>query len=251
MSDPSYLTLPTSARIAYHYYAGSVPTVVFLGGFRSDMTGTKALALEEHCKAHNISFLRFDYEGHGQSSGNFDDGSIGLWIQDARAVIESVTEGPLILIGSSMGGWIMLHVALALKQRVIGLLGIAAAPDFPIRLMWEQLTDPQRHLLITQGTLSIPSDYSAEPYVIRHAFIEESRQHMLLDGSIDIRCPVHLLHGMQDKDVPWKMSTQLAKTLTSDEVEITLLKSGDHRLSSPQQIATLLRNLDRMIEKTR
>jgi len=251
MSIPSFLALPSGATLAYHAISGHSPTVVFLGGFRSDMTGTKALALDAHCKATGQSFLRFDYEGHGQSSGAFDEGTIGLWISNAISILTQCTQGPLILIGSSMGGWIMLHAALALKSRITGLIGIAAAPEFPVRLIWEQLTPEQRTQLATQGSLALPCDYGSEPYVIHHRFIEESRNHHLLDQPIALDCPVHLLHGMADRDVPWQFSTKLSQALTSQELEITLLKSGDHRLSSPEQIACLLRILDRMIEKTR
>lgn len=251
MNQPSTLSLPSGATLAYHACAGNAPTVVFLGGFRSDMSGTKALALDAHCRATGQAFLRFDYEGHGQSSGRFEDGSIGLWISNVIAMLTACTNGPLILVGSSMGGWIMLHAALALKERVVGLIGIAAAPDFPERLIWQQLSNSQQQLLKEQGSLTLPCDYGSEPYSISYHFIEESRQHRLLDHTIALTCHVHLLHGMADHDVPWHFSTTLATQLKSQDVEVSLVKNGDHRMSSPDQIAALLRIVDRMIEKTR
>jgi pimeloyl-ACP methyl ester carboxylesterase len=209
---------------------------MFCGGFKSDMTGSKALALEQFCVGEGRAFTRFDYTGHGASSGKFEDGTIGAWADDAITVIDQVTEGPLVLVGSSMGGWIMVLAALARPERVNGLVGIASAPDFTEDLMWAGADAAQRAILMETGRWTEPSAYSEEPYVITRTLIEEGREQLLLRGPIDFAGPVHLLHGQQDPDVPWQTSLRLAAKLRSDEVTVELIKAGDHRLSSPEQI---------------
>ena len=215
----------------------------------SDMTGTKALALENHCRDRGLGFVRFDYQGHGQSSGRFDEGTIGLWAQDAVAVLDRVTEGPQILVGSSMGGWVMLLTALARLERIAGLIGIAAAPDFTEDLMWAEFSPEIRAEIESKGRYERPSEYSEDPYVITRELIEEGRKNLLLRAPIPIRCPVHLLQGMSDEDVPWKTALRLSDALESEEVEVTLVKKGDHRLSEPEDLARLMRTLDEMLEK--
>jgi pimeloyl-ACP methyl ester carboxylesterase len=219
------------------------PTVVFLGGFKSDMTGGKATALDEFCNARGLAFLRFDYSGHGASSGDFLDGTISRWSADALAAIDRLTEGPLILVGSSMGGWIMLLAALQRRARIKGLIGIAPAPDFTEELIWRRLPGSDQHRLMMQGRLEQPSEYSAEPYVITRALIEDGRRHLLLGGTtggaIDLDMPVRLLHGMRDPDVPYRQSLRLAESLASRDVRVTLIKDGDHRLSRPEDLALL------------
>jgi len=214
-------------------------TVVFLGGFKSDMTGGKATALDEFCNARGLGFLRFDYSGHGASSGDFLDGTISRWSADALAVIDKLTAGPLVLVGSSMGGWIMLLVALQRRERIKGLIGIAAAPDFTEELIWRGLSGGDQHRLMTQGRVEQPSEYSAEPYVTTRALIEDGRKHLLLGGAIDLDVPVRLLHGMADPDVPYRYSLRLAERLASARVRVTLIKDGDHRLSRPEDLALL------------
>ena len=218
-------------------------TVVFLGGFKSDMTGAKATALDEFCNARGLDFLRFDYSGHGASSGDFLDGTISRWTADALAVVDRLTSGPLILVGSSMGGWIMLLVALQRRERIKGLIGIAAAPDFTEELIWGGLSGGDQHRLMTQGRLEQPSEYSTEPYVITRALIEDGRRHLLLQGatagSIDLDMPVRLLHGMADPDVPYRHSLCLAEKLAARDVRVALIKDGDHRLSRPEDLALL------------
>jgi pimeloyl-ACP methyl ester carboxylesterase len=238
------VTRGDGSTIAYHRTPGAGPGVVFLTGFRSDMTGGKALALEAACRARGRAYLRFDYTGHGQSSGDFTDGTIGQWTDDAVFAIERLTEGPQVLVGSSMGGWIMLCAALALGPRVGGLVGIAAAPDFTEDLIWQNADAATRATLERDGVWLEPSAYDPEPTPITMTLIEEGRRHLLLRGPIALACPVHLIHGMRDPDVPWQTALYLAERLVSRDVEITLVKDGDHRLSTDQDLARLDRIVD-------
>jgi pimeloyl-ACP methyl ester carboxylesterase len=232
--------------IAYHRTRGKSPGVVFLGGFMSDMTGTKAATLEEFCRARGQAFLRFDYRGHGASSGRFEDGTIGVWADDALAAFDQLTDGPQILVGSSMGGWIALLTALARRGRVAGLVGIAAAPDFTEDLLWDAFSPDQRTELQRQGVLRLPSKYSDKPYSITLKLIEEGRRHLLLRDAIDLACPVRLLHGMRDPDVPWQRSLKLAERVTTGDVRVVLVKEGDHRLSREQDLALLCRSVEEL-----
>ena len=242
MTDPApqRLDRPDDAFVAYHHSPGASPTVVFCGGFMSDMTGTKAKALEAFCGERGQGYVRFDYLGHGQSSGEFADGTIGRWADDALAVIDSLDdEAPVLLVGSSMGGWIMLLAALARRQRVAGLVGIAAAPDFTRRMVEEEFNDEQRLALLHQGRVELPSEYDDGPYVITQALIDDGNGRCLLDGGIGLDMPVRLLHGMQDTAVPWQTALTIAEALESEQVTVTLIKDGDHRLSEPADIARL------------
>jgi pimeloyl-ACP methyl ester carboxylesterase len=233
--------------VAYERHSGRQPEVVFLGGFASDMTGTKALRLEAHCRARGQAFTRFDYRGHGASSGRFEDGTIGSWTADATAVLDRVVEGPAVLVGSSMGGWIMLLLALARPERVQGLIGIAAAPDFTERLMRDVLTADEAAVLARDGVLLQPSEYGA-PLPITTRLLDEGREHLLLDQPIAIGCPVHLLHGQADPDVPFGLALELADRLASRAVTVELVKDGDHRLSREADLRRLTAALDRMLE---
>jgi pimeloyl-ACP methyl ester carboxylesterase len=215
------------------------PTIVFLSGFKSDMTGGKATALDGFCDAEGLGLLRFDYSGHGASSGDFLDGTISLWTEDALAAIDALTDGPLILVGSSMGGWIMLLAALERRARIAGLIGVAPAPDFTEDLIWKQLRDDERARLMRDGRLEQASEYSAEPTVITRKLIEDGRRHLLLAQSIALDLPVRLLHGMADPDVPYQHSLRLAERLESRDVTVTLIKDGDHRLSREADLARL------------
>lgn len=248
MTEPGAIDRPGGHSLAYHVTSGAAPGVVFLGGFMSDMTGAKAMALEDHCRARGQAFLRFDYLGHGQSSGAFEEGAIGRWAEDAIAAIDELTEGPQVLVGSSMGGWIMLLAACARPARVAGLLGIAAAPDFTEELIWRGFDDDQRATLHREGVINMPSDYGEAPYPITLNLIEEGRDHLLLGAPIAIDCPVRLLQGMKDQDVPWRTALSLAEKLTSEDVEVTLIKGGDHRQSEAPDLARLMRTLDALIE---
>lgn len=231
-------------RLAYVRTPGAGPGVVFLGGFMSDMTGTKATALEAHCRARGRAFLRFDYRGHGASEGRFVDGTIGGWAADAVRAVDQLTDGPQILVGSSMGGWLMLLAALARPDRVAGLVGIAAAPDFTEDLMWEQFPEPVRRVLLRDRIWHEPSEYGDTPYPITLDLIEEGREHLLLRGPLPIGCPVRLIHGMRDRDVPWTVSQRLLEHVAAEDVTLTLVKDGDHRLSRPEDIARMIAAVD-------
>jgi pimeloyl-ACP methyl ester carboxylesterase len=233
-------------ELAWTTLGGAGPTVVFLPGFRSDMTGDKATYLAAYCAARGHAMLRFDYSGHGESGGAFEDGTIGTWAADALRVIDAQTAGPLILVGSSMGGWIALLTALARPDRMAGLIGIAAAPDFTEALMWDAMTFEERATLMQEGVLHVPSQYG-EPTPITRALIEDGRNHLLLSKPIGIRCPVRLLHGKADPDVPWEMALRIADQVTTDDVTVTLVKDGDHRLSRPRDLALLCRTLGALL----
>jgi pimeloyl-ACP methyl ester carboxylesterase len=238
-ASPSRLPRPDGHSIAYVRATGSTPGVVFLGGFTSDMTGTKAGALDAWCRHRARAFVRFDYLGHGRSSGRFEQGTIGRWVQDALAIIDQLTEGPQILIGSSMGGWIMLLAALARPDRIAGLLGIASAADLTEELLWKRFDADTRRRLGTHGLIRLPSDYNDSPYLITEELIEEGRGHLLLTDTIPLSCPIRLLHGMGDLDVPWQTSLRIAEQLAGDNVRLILIKDGDHRLSRPEDLALM------------
>jgi pimeloyl-ACP methyl ester carboxylesterase len=239
------LERPGLPRLAYRRTAGSGPGVVFLGGFGSDMTGTKATALEAASAARGRPYLRLDYRGHGQSEGSFIESTIGDWLDDALAVFDAATNGPQILVGSSMGGWIALLLALRLPDRVRALVGVAAAPDFTERLMWRDMSEADRATLRRDGVLRPQSAYG-DPIPISLGLISEGRRHLLLDGPIAFTGPVRLLHGQRDPDVPWRHSLMTAESLTSEDVRVILVKDGDHRLSRPEDIALLLRTVDEL-----
>jgi pimeloyl-ACP methyl ester carboxylesterase len=211
------------------------------------MTGTKALYLEDYCRRDGRACLRFDYFGHGASSGDAVRGTIGRWTDDATAVLDSLTEGPQILVGSSMGGWIMLLAALARSDRVHSLVGIAAAPDFTEDLLWPRLDPGQRAEIMAKGATTLPSEYDPAGYTYRRELIEEGRRHLVLRGAIAIDCPVRLLHGMRDASVPWQTSLHLAERLTSRDVAVILVKEGDHRLSTALDLARLAATLDELV----
>ena len=234
-------------ELAWAKQHGRSPTVVFLPGFRSDMSGDKATRLAQFCSEHGQAMLRFDYSGHGASSGRFEDGTIGRWTADALAVIDRQSEGPLVLVGSSMGGWVALLVALARCDRTTGLVGVAAAPDFTELLMWQAMTFEERTAIERDGVLHVPSQYG-EPYPVTRALIEDGRNHLLLNAAIALECPVRLLHGQCDPDVPWEMSLRIAERLTGADVQVTLVKDGDHRLSRPQDLALLCRTLHSLLQ---
>jgi pimeloyl-ACP methyl ester carboxylesterase len=230
---------------------GTAPGIVFLGGYRSDMTGAKALFLEDYCRQRGRAYVRFDYFGHGASSGDFALGTVGRWRDDAVAVIDSLTTGPQILVGSSMSSWIMLLAALARRERVAALVGIAGAPDFTEELLWPRLTPVQRETLMAQGRLVLPSDYDPAGYLYTRALIEDGRKHLLLGAPIALDIPVRLLHGMQDQSVPWQLSLRLAERLTGRDIRVTLVKHGDHRLSTPADLLLLAATLDALTPSIR
>lgn len=233
MTKPHQLTTPQGRQIAYHFTEGQGPTVVFLGGFKSDMAGTKAVYLQDWAQAKGQSFLRLDYSGHGVSSGDFLDGAIGDWFEDALAVIEAVTTGPLVLVGSSMGGWISLLLARAIPQRIAGLVGIAAAPDFTEDSMWADFTPAQRAEIMEKGQIGLPSEYADSPYVITRRLIEEGRNRLVLRSPLPLNFPTRLLQGTADVDVPPAVALRLLDHATGDDIRLTLVKDADHRFSTP------------------
>jgi pimeloyl-ACP methyl ester carboxylesterase len=233
-------------ELAWMLRPGRGPTIVFLPGFASDMAGAKAAALDALCAARGLAMLRLDYSGHGQSGGSFADGTIGRWIADALAVIDQAPADRLLLVGSSMGGWIGLHVALLRPTRITGYVGIAAAPDFTETLMWEAMTPAERARLSEHGFIEAPSQYGP-PLRITRALIQDGRRHLLLGGPIALRVPVRLLQGMRDDDVPWETALRLAERIEGDDVQVTLIKDGDHRLSRPEDLSLLARTIEALL----
>lgn len=233
--------------LAWARVEGRAPTVVFLPGFRSDMTGDKATMLAAFCAGRGHAMLRFDYSGHGASSGAFEDGTIGAWAADAVAAIDALTTGKLILVGSSMGGWIALLTALLRPERIAALVGIAAAPDFTQRLMWDAMAPPERAKLQRDGVLYVPSQYG-EPTPITLGLIEDGTKHLVLTGSIPIRCPVRLLHGQADPDVPWELALEIVRQVETADARVTLIKDGDHRLSRPADLELLRETVAGLLE---
>jgi pimeloyl-ACP methyl ester carboxylesterase len=247
---PQTLTREGNETIAYSIDSGdSSPAVLFLPGFRSDMQGNKARALSAHCRVHGQIFTRFDYFGHGRSSGDFRAGTIGRWTADALAILDEVTSGPQILVGSSMGCWIALLAALARPDRVAGLVGIAGAPDFTEDLVWARLSEDERRRLKDEGELVYESAYEDNPVPFTHTLIEEGRRHLVLRAPIALSCPVRLLHGMADPDVPYRTSLRLAERLKGSEVTVELIEDGDHRLSREPDLARMLAAVDELSAK--
>lgn len=239
MTEPDFLMTQAGRRIAYCQSPGFGPGVVFLGGFRSDMTGTKALYLEEWARAAGRSFLRLDYSGHGRSGGAFGDGAIGDWFEDALAVIAARTTGRQVLVGSSMGGWIALLLARATPARVAGVVGVAAAPDFTEDLMWAGFTDAERSTLLMHGRLEVPSAYADAPDVITKRLIDEGRGRLVLREPLNLPFPVRLLQGTADVDVPPGVALRLLDHAICPDMQLTLVKGADHRFSTPACLAMI------------
>ncbi len=228
------------ASIAFNRTTGIGPEIMFCGGFRSNMAGTKALALEAHCVATGRAFTRFDYRGHGESDGKFTDGTIGDWLEDTVAVLDRVVQGPVVLVGSSMGAWIALLAARARPDRVKAMVLVAPAVDFTEALIWDRLPAADRAILERDGVWLRESDYVDEPDKITLRLIEEGRNHLLLGRPIAFDGPVRILHGMEDETVPWQFATRTAEALTSQDVMVTLVKNGDHRLSDDESLSRLM-----------
>lgn len=234
-------TSPAGRQLAFRHSppAPGHPTFVWLSGFKSDMSGGKAQAVFAWAQSNGHGALLFDYSGHGESSDRFEDGTISHWREDTLAAIDAQTEGPLVLVGSSMGGWMALLSALARPERVKALVLVAPAPDFTEKLIWPEFTPEQQAEILQKGFTLRPSDYG-EPYQITKALIEDGRTWSILDAPIEFNGPVHILQGMQDPDVPWPHALELTERLTSLNVVLTLIKDGDHRLSRNEDIARLL-----------
>jgi pimeloyl-ACP methyl ester carboxylesterase len=230
--------------IAYRLRRGNVPTIVFLPGYASDMEGTKALALDAFAERRGLAMLRFDYSGTGSSGGRFEDGTLAVWLEDALAVLDGLTQGPLILVGSSMGGWIALHLALLRPERAQALVGIAAAPDFTD---WG-FTDAQKANLHRDGRIEEPNPYGAEPQLVTLGFWQSGQQRLLLGGEIAIDCPVRLVHGDEDAEVPLDVAFRTMAALRSADVQLLTVKGGGHRLSGAHEIDAILRTVAALLE---
>jgi len=239
------LTREDGETIAYLQRAGKTPLVLWLGGFKSDLQATKAQALMRWAEDHDRAFLGFEYFGHGSSSGDFRNGTIGRWRGDALAVIDRLTEGRVVLVGSSMGGWIALLAALARQERVRAMLLIAPAVDFTEELLWKRLPESARHQILEEGEWMRPTEYDPEPYPVTKGLIEEGRNHLLLGSSLKFSCPIRILQGMNDPDVPWKHTVRLVEALEGD-VGLTLMKNGDHRLSTPADLRRMIRAVEEL-----
>jgi len=242
-------TGPERRDIAVRTRDGGAPGIVWLGGFKSDMQGTKALALDAWARERGRAMVRFDYSGHGESGGDFTDGTIGRWLEESIAVFDACCRGPQIVIGSSMGGWMALLLVRELKRRgqaqadaptVAGLVLIAPAVDFTEVLMWNKFPLKVKREILDKGAWERPSAYSDRPYLITRALIEDGRHHLLLGGMIEPGCPVRILQGARDPDVPWSHAAELVTRIARDDVVFTLVKDGDHRLSRPEDIERLL-----------
>ena len=229
--------------IAYLRRGGKSPGVVWLGGFHSDMHGTKAQALDAWAEARGHAYMRFDYHGHGASSGAFRDGTITRWRDDALAVLDQLCDGPQVLVGSSMGAWIALLAARARPEKVASLLLLAPAADFTEALIWDRMSPDIRREIMERGEWQRPSAYGDGPYPITRALIEDGRRHLLLGAPIPIDVPVHIIQGMKDPDVPWQHALKLIDTLSGNPT-LTLIKDGDHRLSTPDDLSRIAAALD-------
>jgi pimeloyl-ACP methyl ester carboxylesterase len=255
--EPEYLTLGEGAearRVALRKRAGKTPGLFWLGGFKSDMKGTKAVALDQYAAQVGRACIRFDYSGHGESGGRFEDGTITRWLEDALAVFKNHAHGPQIVIGSSMGGWMALLLARALAKdaslskdaKLAGIVLIAPAPDFTEELMWKKFSDDVRTQIETTGQWERPSQYGDGPYAITKNLIEDGRKHLLLGKPIQVKCPVRILQGVLDPDVPWQHAMKLVSCLAQDDVTMTLVKDGDHRLSRPEDIERLIKTVEEL-----
>lgn len=243
MSEIQFHAMPDGRRIAYRFAQGEGPALVFLPGYMSDMAGSKATALFDWARGRGQACLLMDYSGCGESEGDFADGTLSLWRDEVLALIAATIGGPVVVLGSSMGGWLMLLVGEALGERLAGLVGIASAPDFTD---WGR-SEIEKARLEAGETLLDPNPYGPEPTPMHPGFFADGQAQLLLGGEIAIDCPVRLIHGQRDADVPWKTSLELAAALRSDEVQVTLVKDGDHRLSREQDIALLLAQIEPLL----
>jgi pimeloyl-ACP methyl ester carboxylesterase len=245
-SNPEFLTTRQGRNIALRQTAGAGPAVVFLHGLRSDMEGTKALHLEQWARQAGRAFLRFDCSGHGQSGGRFEDGCIGDWAEDAAEVLAARTEGPLVLVGSSMGGWLSLLLARAMPERVAGLVTIAAAPDFTEDGFWAGFTEDQKSALMDEGQVALPSDYG-EPLIVTRRMIEDGRERLVLRSPLPLPFPTRFLQGTADLDVDMSVALRLLDHAEGGDMRLTLVKGADHRFSEPAELALISRTVEEVI----
>lgn len=245
---PLSFTKRNDSKLAYRYYQGEKLTIVYLGGFHSNMNGEKANQVFKHAiNKHNFSALCLDYSGHGSSDGIFHEGNISTWLSDALHIINSVTKGPLIICGSSMGAWISTLVSLQLKERVKGLLTIAAATDMTERFIWDKCDDIHRNQLLNQGYFEWANQYDEDPYHITMQLIEDGKKHLILDKPIELNCPIRMLHGTADLDIDWQNSLNTMNQMTSKDVQLNLIKDAGHRLSEPEYIEQILQSLNELM----
>lgn len=245
MEETGIIAAADGTPLAYRRQPGNGPGILFLGGFKSDMTGAKAEALSAWAAEEQQAFCRFDYAGHGASGGTFTDGTIGRWAADAATVLANLTSGPQILVGSSMGGWIASLLARDHPERIHAMVGVAPAPDFTEELMWPQFTPAIRGTIAREGVWIAPSQYG-EGYPITRALIEDGKRQSVLGAGLPFRFPVRILQGMRDIDVPWKHALRFMEAIEGDDVRLTLVKDGDHRLSRPQDLALLTSTVSRL-----
>ncbi len=237
MDKCKFFEAPSGRRLAYHRIEGEGPGVVFLGGFKSDMEGSKATFLQAWAESKGRAFLRFDYSGHGQSSGEFTDGCIGDWAQDAMEIVTALTDGPQVMVGSSMGGWIALLLARTMPERFHGLVGIAAAPDFTEDSIWAGLNERQRATILREGQIELPSEYADSPYIFTRHLIEDGRAQRVLLTKLDLPFPVRLLQGTNDASVKISVPLRIVEHATGENIRLTLMKGADHSFSSPECLA--------------
>jgi pimeloyl-ACP methyl ester carboxylesterase len=248
MDTPNHLDTPQGRRLAWHRFSGREPGVVFLGGLRSDMTGTKALHIEDWARRTGRAFLRFDYSGHGQSGGDFTEGCIGDWAEDAEAAVSALTEGPVVLVGSSMGGWISLLLARRMQGKVAGLVTIAAAPDFTEDGMWSEWSEEQRKQCMEEGQVALPSEYG-EDMIVTRRMIEDGREHLVLRAPLSLELPVRMLQGTADADVPVSVALRLLDHMEGADIRLELVKGADHRFSEPDCLDTITRALEEVLAR--
>jgi len=249
--DVQYLTKADGTRLAYVYSPASdqgagLPTVMFCGGFKSDMMGKKATYFEAQCRARGQAYVRFDYAGHGMSDGAFKEGTIGDWFGDALAVFDEIIDGPVVIVGSSMGGWIALLLAEARAERIKGLIGVAAAPDFTVRLYEEELSDEHRAAISDQGYVEIPNDYGDEPYVFTQALFDDGKQNLVLDRNHTHDYSITLFHGLRDATVPKEVPMAIKDRYSGGPLDVVYIDDGDHSLSRPQDLEVLMAEIQSM-----
>ncbi len=243
---PKFITTTDGLSIAYNFLPGNSPAVIFMPGFFSHMQGTKALWLEKCCRERGQAYVRFDYRGHGESDGKFEEGTVSDWLNDTLLILDNIAPTPVVAVGSSMGGWIALLAALARPDIIAGLVGIASSPDFTQSIYEERMSDAQRNEMDEKGFISSPSEYQEEPVIITRELIEDGKKHLLLNREkLNLDVPVCLIHGKKDADVSWKKSLELQKKIGSNRCELILVPDGEHRLSRPQD----LKLIDRLVQK--
>lgn len=251
MTEYNFFQTQFGRKIAYSKVipktGKEIPGIIFLGGFRSDMTGTKAQFLENWALKNELPFIRFDYSGHGKSEGKFTDGCISDWKEDALSVLDELSSGPQILVGSSMGGWIALLLAKERSKRIKGLVGIASAPDFTEDTIWQNLDKASKEKLIKMGQIELPSSYSEEPLIITKKLIEDGRKNLILTEHLTLNCPIRLLQGMQDPDVHFSQAIDLSQSLGDNDIQLKFVKRGDHSFSSDECLCLIIEAINSLI----